>query len=103
MQNSANLRPIPAQPGNRLAERHGFYVEQLSPIEGAEIEEIATAIRELSPVDADALEPLIQLVAGQLWRRRKAYTDLEANGLIRARGPYSWPLNDGPVYSLLCF
>ena len=89
-----NLRPIPAQPGNRLAERHGFYVTALSPIEDAEIEEIASAIRDLSPVDADALEPLIQLVAGLLWRRRKAYADLEANGVVRARGKAAPILRD---------
>jgi flagellar motor switch protein FliG len=35
----------------------------LAPVESEEIQEIATAIRKLSPVDADAAEPLIQLVA----------------------------------------
>jgi hypothetical protein len=78
LQNSANLRRIPFEKGNRLAERHGFYATVLSPVESDEIAEIADAIRELSPLDAEALEPLIQLVAGQMWRRHKAYADLEA-------------------------
>jgi hypothetical protein len=84
--NSANLRPIPFQKGNRFAERHGFYATVVTPVESDEIAEIANAIRELSPLEAEALEPLIQLVAGQMWRRRKAYADLEANGVVRARG-----------------
>ena len=82
-----NLQAVPFERGNRLAERHGFYATVLAPVESEEIEAIAEAIRELSPLNAGvALEPLIQLVAGQLWRRRKAYADLEANGVVRARG-----------------
>ena len=62
----------PAKAGNRLAERHGFYARILSPVEQSELSGIADALRELSPLDTDALEPLVQLVAGQLWRRRRA-------------------------------
>jgi len=89
-----NLRPIPAQPGNRLAERHGFYATVLAPAELAELAEIASALRELSPINSDGLEPLVQLVAGQLWRRRKAYADLEANGVVRTRGKAAPILRD---------
>jgi hypothetical protein len=55
--NSANLRPIPFERGNKIGERHGFYSALLAPVESNEIQEIADAIRELSPVDADAAEP----------------------------------------------
>jgi hypothetical protein len=90
-----NLRPAsPFENGNRVAQRHGFYARVLSPVELDEVEEIAGALRDLSPLDADALEPLIQLVAGQVWRRRKAYVDLEANGVVRARGKAAPILRD---------
>jgi len=58
--------------GNRRAERHGFYVRQLRPLECDEVSEIADAIRALAPLDADGLEPAIQLLAGQIWRRKRA-------------------------------
>src|SRR5437773_10285087 len=89
---TSNLTPV--GPGNRLAERHGFYSTVLTPVEHAELAEIADALRELSPLDTDALEPLVQLVAGQLWRRRKAYADIEANGVVRARGKAAPILRD---------
>jgi hypothetical protein len=92
--NSANLRPIPFERGNKSGERHGFYSAVLAPVESDEIREIAHAIRELSPVDADAAEPLIQLLAGQVWRRRRAYADLQANGVVRARGKAASILRD---------
>jgi hypothetical protein len=92
--NSANLRPVPFAEGNRLAERHGFYSSVLTPVEDAEVAEIADALRELSPLDSEALEPLVALVAGQLWRRRRAYADLEANGVVRARGKAAPILRD---------
>jgi hypothetical protein len=84
--NSANLRPVPFEKGNQLGARHRFYAQILAPADHAELAEITDALRELSPVDSAALEPLIQLVGGQLWRRRRAYADLEANGVVRARG-----------------
>jgi hypothetical protein len=34
------------------------------------------------------------LLAGQVWRRRKAYADLEANGVVRARGKAASILRD---------
>jgi hypothetical protein len=90
-----NLRPAPPfENGNRLAECHGFYATILQPVEHAELAEIADALRELSPLDTEALEPLVQLVAGQLWRRRRAYADLEANGVVRPRGKAAPILRD---------
>jgi hypothetical protein len=92
--NEANLQPIPFEKGNRLGERHGFYSKILAPTDLDEVDEIASALRELTPLDSDALEPLVQLVAGQVWRRRKAYADLEANGVVRARGKAAPILRD---------
>jgi hypothetical protein len=86
MANEQNLLP-PVGQGNRLAERHGFYVSKLAASEHAEIQATADAIRELVPIDSDALEPLIQGLAGKLWRRQKAYADLIANGIVRRGKP----------------
>jgi hypothetical protein len=92
--NTANLRPVPFEAGNQVARTHGFYSAVLTPVEQDELAEIADALRELSPLDTEALEPLVQLVAGQLWRRRRAYADLEANGVVRARGKAAPILRD---------
>lgn len=86
MPNVENLRPAPFERGNKVGERHGFYSQVLNPVDNDELAEIADVLRELTPLDADALEPLVSLVAGQLWRRRRAYADLDANGVVRARG-----------------
>jgi hypothetical protein len=75
--------------GNRRAERHGFYVRQLRPLECDEVSEIADAIRALAPLDADGLEPAIQLLAGQIWRRKRAYADLHRHGVTRGRADRS--------------
>jgi hypothetical protein len=90
--NAHNLTPVGT--GNRLAERHAFHSTVLTPVEHEEPTEIADALRELSPLDTDALEPLVQLIAGQLWRRRRAYADLEAHGVVRARGKAAPILRD---------
>jgi len=78
-----------AAPGNQLARRHGFYSKHLSPLDDAEVAEIADVIRELCPLDADGLEVAIQLLAGQIWRRRKAYLDLQQHGVTRGRADRS--------------
>jgi hypothetical protein len=75
--------------GNRRAERHGFYVRQLSPLESDEVEGIADAIRSLCPLEADGLEPAVQLLAGQIWRRKRAYADLDRHGVTRGRADRS--------------
>src|ERR1043166_1800472 len=92
--NSANLRPVPFENGNQVARTHGFYASVLTPIDHDELAELGDALRDLSPLDTEALEPLVQLVAGQLWRRRRAYADLEANGVVRARGKAAPILRD---------
>jgi hypothetical protein len=83
----ANL--IAPERGNQLARSHGFYSKHLSPLEDTEVTEIADAIRELCPLDADGLEPAVQLLAGQIWRRRKAYLDLQRHGVTRGRADRS--------------
>ena len=85
---------VPTKRGNRLAERHGFYVTKLAPSEETEIQETAQDIRELvaPALDSAALEPLIQGLAGKLWRRQRAYADLIENGIVRvAKPPRSCP------------
>jgi hypothetical protein len=83
-QRNGNLRAF--EPGNRAAERHSFYATKLTSAESEEIAEIADVLRELSPVSSDALEPLLSVVAAQLWRQRKAYADLARNGVVRRNG-----------------
>jgi hypothetical protein len=84
---TANL--IAPERGNQLARSHGFYSKHLSPLEDAEVAEIANAIRALAPLDADGLEPAIQLLAGQIWRRKRAYADLDRHGVTRGRADRS--------------
>src|SRR5438067_380650 len=86
--------PGPVRTRNRLTERHGFCSSILARLEQDGVKEIASALRHLSPLDSDALEPLVQLVAGQLWRRRRAYADLDANGVVRTRGKAAPILRD---------
>ena len=81
-----NLQPRPPfEAGNDVAVSHGFYVSQLAPTEAHQVQEIADAIRELSPIYGEALEPLVQGLAGKLWRRKQAYADLLDNGVVRGR------------------
>ncbi len=80
--------------GSRKRGRHGFCVEQHSRAEDAEVQTIAQAVRELSPVDAEALEPLIQGLAEKLWRPKRAYADLIANGVVRRNGKATPILRD---------
>lgn len=75
-----------ARSGNSVARRHGFYATLLAPVEDEEVTESAAAIRKLSPLHAEALEPLIQLVAVQLWRRHGEFA-LDACGRPAAARP----------------
>jgi hypothetical protein len=68
MLDNVNLRPIPFERGNSVARRHGFYATVSAPVENEEITELADAVRELSPLDAEALEPLIASAASSLFR-----------------------------------
>lgn len=80
------------QRGNRVAARSGFYVRELSPSEHGDVQEIADAVRDLCPVEADELEPLIQGLAGKLWRRKRAYADLIDNGIVRGSNRLPAPI-----------
>jgi hypothetical protein len=82
----SNLRPVPFANGNRLARRHGFYTTRFSPSEDAEIQEIVDALRDVVPLESDSLEPILQGLAGKLWRRQRAYDDLCKHGVVRHNG-----------------
>jgi hypothetical protein len=42
--NSANLRPIPFERGNKLGERQGFYSLRDEPLIGSEVDRAATKL-----------------------------------------------------------
>jgi hypothetical protein len=90
LQNSANLRAIPFEKGNRLAERHGFYATVLSPIESAEIAEIADAIRELSPLDAEGSRHDLMMTRERAAAGRLVTMPLERNLQAPERGLPAW-------------
>jgi hypothetical protein len=71
----------PFQADNKAAVRSGFYVTALAASEREEVQAIADAIRALSPLDGEAQEPLVQLVAAQLWRQRQATAYIDAAGI----------------------
>jgi hypothetical protein len=80
---SNGLAPAPL--GNRRAATHGAYITKFTPAELAEISALEGDLRSLTPLDEDAIEPLISLVAGQLWRRERLFRDLNDHGLTRGR------------------
>jgi hypothetical protein len=69
------------KPGNRAAAKSAFYVSALAPSEREEVQTIADAIRALSPLDGEAQEPLVQLVAAQIWRQRVAVAYIDEAGI----------------------
>ena len=71
----------PFEPGNRVAVRSAFYVSALAASELEEVQTIADAVRALSPLDGEAQEPLVQLVAAQLWRQRQAVAYIDEVGI----------------------
>jgi hypothetical protein len=75
----------PAPLGNRRAATHGAYVTRFTPAELAEIAEIENELRSLTPVDSPAIEPVIALAAGQIWRRDRLFRDLTEHGITRGR------------------
>jgi hypothetical protein len=77
----SNLTPV--GPGNDLAERHGFYSLVLTPVDHAEVAEIADALPHLGPLETDALEPLVQLVARQLFRDFAGFVDRRPRRALR--------------------
>jgi hypothetical protein len=71
----------PFQSGNRAAGKSGFYVTALAASEREEVQTIADALRDLSPLDGEAQEALVQLVASQIWRQRQAVAYIDAAGI----------------------
>jgi hypothetical protein len=71
----------PFAPGNRVAEKSAFYVSALAASEREEVQTIADAVRALSPLNAEAQEPLVQLVSAQLWRQRQATAYIDRVGI----------------------
>jgi hypothetical protein len=71
----------PFEPGNRAAAKSAFYVTALAVSEREEVQTIADAIRALSPLNAEAQEPLVQLVAAQIWRQRQAVAYIDKAGI----------------------
>jgi hypothetical protein len=45
------------------------------------VQTIANAVRALSPLNAEAQEPLVQLVAAQIWRQRQAVAYIDQVGI----------------------
>jgi hypothetical protein len=70
----------PFESGNRAAAKSAFYVTALAVSEREEVQTIADAIRALSPLNAEAQEPLVQLVAAQIWRQRQAVAYIDKAG-----------------------
>jgi hypothetical protein len=71
----------PFAENNRAATKSAFYVTALAASEREEVQTIADAVRALSPLDGEAQEPLVQLVAAQLWRQRQAVAYIDAAGI----------------------
>jgi hypothetical protein len=69
------------EPANTLARKSAFYATALAASEREEVQAIADAIRDLSPLDGEALEPLVQLVAAQIWRQRQAVRYVDEVGI----------------------
>jgi hypothetical protein len=65
--------------------RHGAYLTKFTPAELAEIAEIEDELRSLSPVNSPAIEPVIALAAGQIWRRDRLFRDIPKHGVTRGR------------------
>jgi hypothetical protein len=79
-------KPLPPAPlGNRRAERHGAYVTHFTPTELEEGRQIEDKLRELTPIDSEALAPTFSVLAGQLWRRDRLLADLDRHGVVRGR------------------
>lgn len=76
----------PFEPGHQLSRRHGFFATKLSDEERDELEAIAEELRDRVPAGGPGLDVLLELVAFQCWRMRRAAQDLAENGLVREGG-----------------
>ena len=62
----AMVLPPPAR--NRRAATHDGYISRFTPAERSEIAELEDRIRELVPLQTPTVEPLVAVLATQLWR-----------------------------------
>lgn len=79
----------PFEVGNRAAVKHRFFAAKMDADDQAEIDAIIVSLRALvlTDLDVDALQPLLELTAMQMWRLRRAYVhlagrDLEQGGSV---------------------
>ena len=87
MTNAKSLSNLNRGPvGNTHAVKHGARKEVFTLSEQAEIAELAELVREVTPVQSDSLEPMIEALAVKLWRRNVLVADLVKHGVLRARG-----------------
>jgi hypothetical protein len=87
MSNANSLSNLNCGPvGNNHATRHGARKEVFSITDQQELAELAELVREVTPVQSDALEPMIEALAIKLWRRNRLVADLVKHGVLRARG-----------------
>lgn len=80
---SSNLQP--AQPRNRLALRHGFFLEHFTETDQALLEALTEAYRERCPAYSRSLDPLLELAASITWRIGRANADISEHGLPRGK------------------
>jgi hypothetical protein len=71
----------PFENGNRAAIKSAFYATKLAASEREEVAEITDVLRDLSPLDGDAQEPLLALTASMLWRQRVAVKYIDDHGI----------------------
>jgi hypothetical protein len=72
---------------HRLSTKHGFFSSPLlREADREEVAEIAGAIVELMPSWHPSFALAVEGLACKLWRQRRAYADLTANGLVREDG-----------------
>jgi hypothetical protein len=76
---------LPPPKGNRRAVSHGAFVARFTPSEQAEIADLEDQIRELVPIQTPAVEPLVAVLATQLWRYGRLVEYLSAHAVMRGR------------------
>jgi hypothetical protein len=83
---NGSWEPFPAE--HKLSTKHGFWGSPLlREADRAEVAEIASAIVELMPSFHPSFAVAVEGLACKLWRVRRAYGDLSANGLLRDGEP----------------
>jgi hypothetical protein len=78
---------LPPQPpaGNRRAATHGAFVQRFTPSELEDIAELEDRIRGLVPLQTPAVEPLVAVLATQLWRYGRLIEYLAEHNVMRGR------------------